>query len=266
MPTLRINHCDIHFEQTGGGDETIVFSHGLLWSTRLFDPQVAALSSDYRCIAWDHRGQGRSEVPDTPSIDMETLYCDAVRLIESLNADPCHFVGLSMGGFVGQRVAARRPDLLASLTLLDTAADPEPAANASKYKMLTAAARVFGIGVVSSRVMPILFGQTFLEDPQRAGERAKWKAELEKNERSIYKAVNGVLYRPGIEFETAQIEVPTLILRGEEDDAISAERHQQLARLIEPSELHSIPEAGHSATVENPAAVNEHVRDFLKSI
>lgn len=266
MPKLKLNNCEIYYEESGRGDEAVVFSHGLLWSTRLYDPQVAALSSDYRCIAYDHRGQGQSEVPGGPLIDMETLYLDAVRLIEALDAGPCHFVGLSMGGFVGLRVAARRPDLLRSLTLLDTAADPEPRGNIAKYQKLSAVARYLSIRLVSSQVMPIMFGRDFLEDPARAGERAKWRSELEGNRNSIYKAVNGVIYRPSIEREAATIETPTRVLWGEQDRAISRDRCEDLTRLIGPSEFVTIPDAGHSSTVENPSAVNRSIRQFLERV
>ena len=266
MPKLSIDRGKIHYEESGSGDETIVFSHGLLWSTRLYDPQVATLSSRYRCIAYDHRGQGKSDVPDGPIVDMETLYLAAVRLIESLDAAPCHFVGLSMGGFVGLRLAARRPDLVRSLTLLDTAADPEPTSNIGKYRKLNAVARYLSIKLVSGQVMPIMFGETFLNDPERATLRAKWRAELESNDNSIYKAVNGVMYRPSVEREAQRIDVPTLVLWGEEDNAISRDRCEDLARLIEGARFVTIPEAGHSSTIENPAVVNAELSDFIDGV
>lgn len=266
MPKIRIDRGDIYYEESGDGDETIVFSHGLLWSTRLYDPQVARFSSDYRCIAYDHRGQGDSEIPPGPLVDMETLYLDAVRLIESLDAAPCHFVGLSMGGFVGLRLAARRPDLLRSLALLDTAADPEPQENIPKYKKLNAVARYLGVRFVAGQVMPIMFGQTFLDDPARAGERDKWRSELAGNKNSIYKAVNGVIYRPSVEREAATIDIPTLVLWGEEDNAISRDRCEDLTRLIDHATFATIPKAGHSSTVENPDAVNREIRGFFEGL
>ena len=112
MPWLGVDGVELHYEERGGaaGGTPIVFSHGLLWSGGMFDAEVAALSGRYRCIAYDHRGQGRSATSPTP-YDMERLADDAAALIEQLGAVPCHFVGLSMGGFVGMRLAARRPEL-----------------------------------------------------------------------------------------------------------------------------------------------------------
>ena len=62
MPTTNINDTTIWYEESGAGSETIVFSHGLLMSHKMFAAQVEALNKHFRCIAYDHRGQGRSEV------------------------------------------------------------------------------------------------------------------------------------------------------------------------------------------------------------
>src|SRR5215470_9518243 len=143
MPSISVNGGSVWYDERGSGPETIVFSHGLLWSGGMFDAEVAHLSPRYRCIAYDHRGQGRSP-PSPGPYDMETLAEDAAALIGALDAAPCHFVGLSMGGFVGMRLALRRPALLRSLVLVDTAADAEPRANVPKYRAMSLVARLLG--------------------------------------------------------------------------------------------------------------------------
>ena len=172
MPALDLDGTRLHYTDEGSGEETIVFSHGLLMSGEMFADQVAHLKSRYRCITFDHRGQGKSQVTDD-GYDMETLAADAARLIEALDAAPCHFAGLSMGGFVGMRLAIERPDLLRSLVLMETSADPEP--NAFRYRILNFVARWFGLGVVVNRVMPIMFGRSFLSDPAREALRNRWR-------------------------------------------------------------------------------------------
>ena len=102
MPHIKVNNVKLYYEESGSGTETIVFSHGLLWSGKMFAAQVEHLESRYRVITYDHRGQGRSEVTEQ-GYDMETVAEDAAELIKALNVAPCHFVGLSMGGFVGMR-------------------------------------------------------------------------------------------------------------------------------------------------------------------
>jgi 3-oxoadipate enol-lactonase len=142
MPKIKVNDTELHYEDTGGTGEPMVFSHGLLWSTALFAPQVAALKGRYRCIAYDHRGQGQSADDTRETIDMDLLTQDAVGLIEALNLGPVHFCGLSMGGFVGMRLAARRPELVRSLILCETSSDPEPPGNAPRYARMNLVAAI----------------------------------------------------------------------------------------------------------------------------
>src|SRR5450759_2079283 len=108
MPWMQINGAEIHYEEDGEGPETIAFAHGLLLSGRMFESQVRALRDRYRCVTFDFRGQGQSKVTAS-GYDMDSLADDAAGLIEALGGAPCHFVGLSLAGFVGMRVATRRP-------------------------------------------------------------------------------------------------------------------------------------------------------------
>ena len=216
----------------------------------MFDAQVAQFKEHYRCVAFDFRGQGQSEVTRS-GYDMETLYEDAIALIEQLGCAPCHFLGLSMGGFIGLRLAARHPELLRSLILLETTADPEPSENVAKYKQLTFVARWFGLGLVVDRVMPVMFGRTFLGDPVRALERREWRQRMSVNHRlGITRATTGVITRQGIESEIDKITVPTLILVGYEDVAVPPVHSQLLHEHIAGLCLEIIPRAVHTSTVE----------------
>ncbi len=263
---VSVNGTRLHVEDSGGAGPAVVFSHGLLLATRLWDAQVEALRSRYRCIAYDHRGQGRSAVPPERSIAMDTCAADAAALVEALGAAPCHFVGLSMGGFVGLRLAARRPELLRSLALLETSADPEPPENVGRYRLLNGVARWLGPWAVARSVMPILFGRTFLSDRARASERARWKAEIAGNRRAIWRAVNGVIEREGVHGELARIRTPTLVLVGEEDVATVPAKAERLAAAVPGARLVRIPGAGHTSPVEQPAAVTAALQGFLASL
>jgi pimeloyl-ACP methyl ester carboxylesterase len=151
MPTRVINGAELHYEERGSGPETIVFSHGLLMSGDMFREQVEALSDRYRCVSYDHRGQARSAVTET-GYDMDSLTADAAALISELGAAPCHFVGLSMGGFIGMRLAIHHRNLLRSLVLMDTSADPEPEENKGPYRRLA----FVGASCSARRSCPIL--------------------------------------------------------------------------------------------------------------
>lgn len=264
MATMDVNGTALYYEDTGAGStgETIAWSHGLLWNTSLFAPQIAALRSRYRCISWDHRGQGRSASDYRHCIGMELVSQDAVALLDKLGTGPVHFVGLSMGGFVGMRVAARRPDLVKKLVLIETSADPEALANVKQYRLLTAAVRVLGPRPVSRRVAPIMLGRTILTDPARKGVVADF-LEVMSSRRDIWRAVNGVIDRGGIHDELSRIKAPTLVIVGDEDVATPRPKAEALVAGIAGAKLELVPRAGHSSTVEEPAAVTTAIEKFL---
>lgn len=265
MPWMDVNGTRLYYEDTGGSGVPIVFSHGLLWSCRMFDKQVAALKDRYRCIAYDHRGQGQSDVSRVHTVDMDMVYEDAAALIEKLGVGPCHFVGLSMGGFVGMRLASRRPELLRSLMLLETSADPEPTENVSRYNLLNFIARWFGVKWTLKAVMPIMFGRTFLEDPARASEREVWQRHYLSNRKDIWRAVNGVTYRRSIHEELSRIRTPTLVIVGAEDVATVPAKAERIHAGIAGSRFVKLPRGGHTSCVEEPALVNAALEDFLRA-
>ena len=266
MPRFEHKGLSIHYEDSGEGEQAILFSHGLLFSTRLFDHQVAALKPHYRCIAYDHRGQGQSDLRANQPLDMDSLSEDAAALIEHLGIGPCHFVGLSMGGFVGQRLAARRPELIQSLTLMATSAQAEPQENVPRYKKLNLVTRFLGIWVVAGRVQKIMFSHSFLNNPDRRQDKAYWRRQLMANKRSIHRAVRGVIERPDTSAELSAIKKPTLIMVGEEDVATKPGKAEALHQGIASSTLIRVPAAGHSIAVEQPERVNQEILSFLGSL
>ena len=266
MPKVDVNGAELYYEEHGAGLETIVFGHSLLFSGRMFDNQVNALKDRYRCVTFDFRGQGWSEVT-RDGYDMDTLYEDAAELLERLNCAPCHFLGFSMGGFVGMRLAIRRPELVKSLMLVDTSADPEPEENLLKYRLLSLIARWIGPWAVASSVMPIMFGESFLNDPARVELRKEWRQHLVANHRiGVARAVMGVITRQGMHNELDRIRVPTLIIVGEQDIGTVPEKSERMHARIPNSRLVIIPNAGHMTPVEEPEAVNGALEEFLSSL
>jgi pimeloyl-ACP methyl ester carboxylesterase len=267
MPHFDVNGTTLYCEDTGPGStgETVAFSHGLLWNTTLFAPQIEALRGRYRCIAWDHRGQGRSASDPRHCIGIELVWQDAVALLEKLDTGPVHFCGLSMGGFVAMRMGARRPDLVSSLILMETSADPEPPENVPRYRLLSTVTRWLGERMVMGRVAPIMLGKTFLTDPARAAERERALATM-AGRKGRWNAVNGVIDRAGVHGELARISAPTLVMVGEEDVATVPAKAERLHAAIAGSKLVRIPGAGHSSSIEQPAAVTSAMSDFLSSL
>ena len=209
--------------------------------------------------------EGRSPIADS-GYDMDTLARDAAALIEKLRAAPCHFVGLSMGGFIGMRLALRRPELLRSLTLIETAADPEPALNKPKYALMGLITRAFGTRPLLKPIMRIMFGRTFLRDPAKAGLRESLEQELLANDvRGSMLALRGVLERGGLMDELRSIRTPTLVLSGEEDVAVRPERSRRTAERIPGARFLLVPGAGHTSSLEQPETITAALRDFFAS-
>jgi pimeloyl-ACP methyl ester carboxylesterase len=260
---MQVQGADLHYQDTGGAGPAVVFSHGLLWSGSMYRFQIAAFRDRYRCIAFDFRGQGKSEVTAS-GYDMETLFEDAAQLIGKLAVAPVHFVGLSMGGFIGMRLAARRPELVRSLALLDTASDPEPRLKIPKYLALSLVARALGIRPVAGAAMKTMFARSFLTDPARAALREEMRGELIANHRDgATRALQGVIRRKPLEAaELARIRAPVLVLSGAEDSAVVPARSRRTAEQIPGARFIEIPRAGHTSTIEEPEAVNAALRSF----
>jgi pimeloyl-ACP methyl ester carboxylesterase len=268
MPTFARESATIFYSDTGAPPDradapTVFFGHGLLFSGWMFHPQIADLKGQYRCVAIDWRGQGESSATKD-GYDMDTLADDAVALIESLGVAPVHYVGLSMGGFIGQRIASRRPELIRTLTLLDTSAGPEDADKITKYKLLSAIYRLTGIRPLRKAVLPIMFGASFLADPASKPVVKEWERRLGRSRRSgVSKAVIGIADRLPVESEIGRIEVPTLVIVGTDDVATPPHRSQRIAELVPGARLATIPDCGHTSSLEKPDTVTQLLRDFL---
>lgn len=105
---VRVHGVDLHVEDSGGSGETVLFLHGFLFDGRQYQAQIGALRETFRCVTVDFRGQGRSG-PARGGYQVEQHAADVLAVIRRLGLAPVHLVGLSMGGFVAMRLAAREP-------------------------------------------------------------------------------------------------------------------------------------------------------------
>ncbi|EFQ83273.1 hydrolase, alpha/beta domain protein [Aeromicrobium marinum DSM 15272] len=269
MPLLHVNGTDVHLTDTGapaGRPEapTVVFGHGLLFSGRMFDDQVAALGERYRCITIDWRGQGRTPPATTGGYDMDTLLGDVVGLLDELGLDAVHYVGLSMGGFVGMRLAARHPDRVLSLSLLDTSAGPEDPEKVKRYRLLARVYRLFGMGIVRGQVEPIMFGPTALGDPAVRPRIDRWLEDLATVDRSgMRQAILGVTDRLPVAPELGSITAPTLVVVGADDVATPVHKSEAIVAGIAGARLEVVPDCGHSSTIEQPTILSRLLADFI---
>lgn len=265
MPGISVNGADLHYLDVGTGPQTIVFVHGLMLASESYAAQREAFATTHRVITFDLRGQGRSQQTHD-GLDLDTLATDTAALIDRLVGGPCHVVGFSMGSFVAMRVAARRPDLVRSLTLIGPSADAEEPGNLPRYTRLIRFVRWFGPTLLAPRMMKILFGDTYLHSPAVAAERARWLAYLKALPRSLHRAAAASAARESITGELANITAPTLVVSGEEDRPISPARARAVHQGIANSRFVSFPHTGHAVMIERPEAFNAQLRQFLASV
>ncbi|HEX3781779.1 MAG TPA: alpha/beta fold hydrolase [Pseudonocardiaceae bacterium] len=271
MPTISVNNATIAYTDTGVPAEvpdasTIVFGHGLLFGGWVFREQIEALRHRLRCVTIDWRGQG--DTPPTPDgYDMDTLAADAVALIRELGLPPVHWVGLSMGGFIGQRIAARHGELLRSLTLLDTSAGAEEPDKVGEYQLLARLLLLVGFRPLVRTVRSLLFGPTFLADPANRLLLAEWATRIRHGNRAaIRRAVLGVAGRASVEPEISGIGVPTLVVVGADDRATPPARAEHLAALIPDARLQVVAHSGHTSPLEQPSVVTGLLATFLDTV
>ena len=169
-----------------------------------------------------------------------------------------------MGGFIGMRLAARFPKLIKSLILLETSANSEPVENLPKYKTLNGIVKWLGvIPPVANKVMKIMFADSWLNDPINSEKIDFWKSQLKSNKKSVVGAVDGVIYRKGIENELGDISCPTMVIVGDEDVATTPIKAKFIQMSILKARLHRIPGAGHSSCIEKPKEINRLIGDWL---
>jgi 3-oxoadipate enol-lactonase len=261
---LAINGTSLYCEELGHG-QPVLFSHGLLYNGSMFESQIAALSSEYRCIAYDHRGHGRSADNLVNSLDIDTLCEDTIALIEQLNLGPVHFCGHSLGGFVGIRLASRRADLVRSLILCNTSADAEPFYKLLSYQVLNLSARLFGSHALVDALMPMIFGRAALANPEK--HRLLLRSQLvAANRTSIWRAANGVIYRRSQYDLLQKIQAPTLVLTSKEDRLRTAQESRRLAAALPNAMIACLPSGGHMLPIEEPETINQAIKAFLSTI
>jgi 3-oxoadipate enol-lactonase len=282
--TATVNGTSLRVEEAGGGTETVVFSPALLANRGMFDVPFAALSGGYRCIRYDHRGQGDSGFgapqPSRHLLGAEGLYEDAVALLDQLGIESCHWVGASIGGFVGVRLAARHPERVRSLVLIALRTRREARADLWRVDLLGWMVRAsHPLGPVGAAVRRWLtellmhkwFGATFMSDPMRVVERERWRqrfsAQVVPAGMSMMREALG---HPGNPPELlARIQAPTLLIAGEDELAGVDEAHNdplQAQRVIPGARLVTIPAAGHVVLVEQPEAGTAAITSFIRTV
>lgn len=270
MPTFDHDGVTIAYTDTGAplGDPaapTVVFGHGLLFSGWMFHRQVAALRDRFRCVTVDWRGQGATRGTGG-GYDMDTLTGDALALLDHLGCDEVHWVGLSMGGFVGMRLAARHPARIASLTLLNTSAERETLRWQIVDTGLAVICRVAGLRPVYRSIDQTMFGKGFRASPRGRDLIGRWRPLLAGvDRRGMAGAVLGVVTRRSVLGELPAITAPTLVVSGARDRPTPPRRGRAIAGAIDGARYRELPGCGHSSVLERPDEVTTLIAEQVAS-
>lgn len=239
-----------------------MFSHSLASSTVMWEPQVKHFVRSFRVLRFDTRGHGKSEAPEGP-YTFQLLADDVLALLDSLQIEKVHFVGLSMGGMIGQELALRHPDRLLSLTLSDTAARTPPEA-VKVWEQRIAQVQREGLQPLLEGTMERWFTDSFRK--ARSPLYVSIEQQFLRTPTAGYiGCVQAIMKLDNVD-KLASIRTPTLVIVGEEDMGTPVSVARELHARIEGSKLVIIPHARHLSNVEQAEQWNRELEGFLAGL
>jgi 3-oxoadipate enol-lactonase len=241
---------------------TVVLSHALGCDLTMWDSLANQLALDNRVIAYDHRGHGSSDAPDA-LYTMADLADDAARLLRELDTGPVVWVGLSMGGMVGQELALRHPSLVRALVLANTTSGyPEVARAVWQERIATVRAQ--GIEAIADAVMGRYFHDGYRA--RQAATVARFRRRLVTTDATGYVGCCEAVGKVDTGSRLGQIGVPTLVIAGELDQGTPVAMAQALADAIPGARLEVLPDASHLSAAEQPQAFTKLVTGFVAEL
>lgn len=249
----------VFLESTGSGDP-ILFIHGLGGTTNVFGPQVGVLSRFFTCHRFDLPGAGQSPSDGENSID--ALVDATIGVMDTLGLDtPVHVVAHSMGTVVAQHLALKAPDRVRSLSLIGPVHAPGEAGRTA-VRDRAAKARAEGLAVIADQVVA---GGTSAETKAARPEIAAFVREMIMRQDPEGYARHCEALAGAQAADVAQIEVPTLLITGDEDNTSPAPASAALASKFPDAELMILGRTGHWTTFERAGEVSDALVNFLFS-
>ena len=263
MATASIAGSDLYYYESGEGP-AILFIHGLLTDADTWRDQLTSLSSEFRCVAFDRRGNSRSPMGgvDFPSPELHAL--DAAELIDELGLRPCLLVASSMGGVVAIELMRRTPELVRGAVLSEPAIfslDPVggPALVRSISVNVQRALDTSGFRAASAVFSRILDGRAW--EIATREERARITANVP--------VLLRVLQRDEYHIETeelSRIQVPCLVIQGDDSPRAFGSIARRLSGLLPDSALVTLANCGHLTYLHQPENFSALVREFSENL
>jgi 3-oxoadipate enol-lactonase len=270
MKTAQISTGELAYIDHGAG-RPILLVHGFPLDHTMWDAQIESLSKHARVIAPDLRGFGRSPlgpVDPTHGITMERFADDLAEFLDELHIrvdQPIVFVGLSMGGYIAWQFVRKYSSRLRGLVLLDarSLADTDEA-RAGRIKMAEKVAE-WGSGRVAEMMGPKLVAPSAFEKKSVVVTALRRIVES-TSPAAIAAAQRGLAARSDMTNFLPQINVPTLVIVGDQDAISLPDEMEKIAAAIPNAEFIVIPNSGHMTTMENPEAVNQALTRFITEL
>jgi 3-oxoadipate enol-lactonase len=240
------------YERQGTGEPLLLIT-GFTISSAVFEPVLPLYAQRFDCITYDNRGSGRSGAPPMPT-SMPELAADAARLLDALEIESAHVLGLSMGGMIAQELALRFPECVRGLVLGGTTPGGPRAVRPGLAELRALAAAT--AGGLREPGRPWLAGWLFsdrfrAEQPERVRERLR---HLDRHRAPAHGAAAHLwasVYHDTVA-RLGNVQAPTLVLHGAQDAMAPLANARLLAARIPGAELRVVPDAGHAFLLERP--------------
>ena len=256
--THTASPVDVHHVVTGPEDAPVAVLSNSLGSTyEMWDAQADALAERFRVVRYDTRGHGRSPVPPGP-YDIDDLTADLVALLDRLDVERAHVVGLSLGGMTAMRLAAQHPERVDRLVLLCTGARLEPA---SGWTDRAATVRAHGTAAVAPAVVARWFTPGFL-DANPAVRKASEQMVADTPAEG-YAGCCEVIGAMDLRRDLPRVAAPTLAIAGADDPATPPPHLAAIASTVADGRLLVVPEAAHLANAQQPGTITPAIIDHL---
>jgi 3-oxoadipate enol-lactonase len=259
---IKANGIQMNYELTGAKDATVVMlSHSLGSSLAMWNPQMKAIDPHYRVLRYDTRGHGGSDAP-SGAYTLDQLADDAIGLMDALDIKMVQWVGLSMGGMIGQCLALKHAYRIQSLVLCDTAATIPPESLPMRKERIKTA-REKGMKALLQPTLERWFTSSYLSKnpPEVEFIRKQFLATPVAGYIGCSEAILGL----NLLERLSEIKVPTLIIVGEEDPGTPVAASKAMHERIPNSRLLVLPCASHLSNIEQAEAFNSALLSFLEA-
>ncbi|WP_068825668.1 alpha/beta fold hydrolase [Pseudomonas sp. BMS12] len=252
--------CQLHYEDRGQG-EPVLLVHGLGSSIQDWEYQIPHLLQTRRVLAIDLRGHGRSGKP-RQRYSMSLFAGDVAALIEHLGLQRVHLVGISMGGMVGFQLGVERPELLRSLTIVNSAPEVKVKKAADLWQLAKrwSLSRLLSLETIGRGLGRILFPY-----PEQAELRAKVEQRWAQNDKRAYLASLDAIIGWGVRERLSAITCPTLVISGDRDYTPVSLKEAYVAELAD-ARLLVIERSRHATPMDQPQRFNAALDDFLAQV